>query len=150
MNDINELRRLQSLPLEDKITLTKLRIQEWYEHWGGAVFVSFSGGKDSTVVLKLVRELYPDVRAVYCDTGLEYPEVKEHVKKFNNVEIIRPKKTFKEVVEKFANTPDHCFIWNDEVNGVGVVKNLDKRWYSDLAEKRIADFGINLNTNGLF
>ena len=54
MNDINELRRLQSLPLEDKITLTKLRIQEWYEHWGGAVFVSFSGGKDSTVLLKLV------------------------------------------------------------------------------------------------
>ena len=46
MNDINELRRLQSLPLEDKITLTKVRIQEWYEHWDGAVFVSFSGGKD--------------------------------------------------------------------------------------------------------
>lgn len=35
MNDINELRRLQSLPLDEKITLTKLRIQEWYEHWGG-------------------------------------------------------------------------------------------------------------------
>lgn len=95
MNDINELRRLQSLPLEDKITLTKLRIQEWYEHWGGAVFVSFSGGKDSTVLLKLVRELYPDVRAVYCDTGLEYPEVKHHVKKFDNVEIIRPKRHLK-------------------------------------------------------
>ena len=42
---------------------------------GGAVFVSFSGGKDSTVLLKLVRELYPDVKAVFCDTGLEYPEV---------------------------------------------------------------------------
>ena len=69
---------------------------------GGAVFVSFSGGKDSTVVLKLVRELYPDVRAVYCDTGLEYPEVKEHVKKFNNVEIIRPKKTFKEAIICFG------------------------------------------------
>ena len=102
MNDINELRRLQSLPLEDKITLTKLRIQEWYEHWGGAVFVSFSGGKDSTVLLKLVRELYPDVKAVYCDTGLEYPEVKEHVKSFDNVEIIRPKKTFKQVVEEYG------------------------------------------------
>ena len=35
MNDINELHRLQSLPLDEKITLTKLRIQEWYEHWGG-------------------------------------------------------------------------------------------------------------------
>ena len=34
MNDINELRRLQSLPLDEKITLTKLRIQEWYEPWG--------------------------------------------------------------------------------------------------------------------
>lgn len=59
-------------------------------------------------------------------------------------------KTEGATIEKFANTPDHCFIWNDEVNGVGVVKNLDKRWYSDLAEKRIADFGINLNTNSLF
>ena len=59
-------------------------------------------------------------------------------------------KTEGATIEKFANTPDHCFIWNDEVNGVAVVKNLDKRWYSDLAEKRIADFGINLNSNGLF
>ena len=59
-------------------------------------------------------------------------------------------KTEGATIEKFANTPDHCFIWNDEVNGVGIVKNLDKRWYSDLAEKRIADFGINLNTNSLF
>ena len=100
MNDINELRRLQSLPLEDKITLTKLRIQEWYEHWGGAVFVSFSGGKDSTVLLKLVRELYPDVKAVFCDTGLEYPEIKQHVKKFNNVETI----------ESTAK-PGHLWLW---------------------------------------
>lgn len=102
MNDINELRRLQSLPLDEKITLTKLRIQEWYEHWGGAVFVSFSGGKDSTVLLKLVRELYPDVKAVFCDTGLEYPEIKQHVKSFDNVEIIRPKKSFKQVVEEYG------------------------------------------------
>ena len=100
MNDIKELRRLQSLPLEDKITLTKLRIQEWYEHWEGAVFVSFSGGKDSTVLLKLVRELYPDVKAVFCDTGLEYPEIKEHVKKFDNVEII-----------KSAVKPCHLRLW---------------------------------------
>lgn len=102
MNNINELRRLQSLPLEDKITLTKLRIQEWYEHFDGKVFVSFSGGKDSTVLLKLVREVYPNVKAVYCDTGLEYPEVKQHVKTFDNVEIIRPKMSFKEVIDKYG------------------------------------------------
>lgn len=59
-------------------------------------------------------------------------------------------KTEGATIEKFANTPDHCFIWNDDVNGVAVVKNLDKKWYSDLAEKRIADFGINLNSDNLF
>ena len=53
-------------------------------------------------------------------------------------------------IEKFANTPENCFIWNDDVNGVVVPRNLNKRWYSDLAEKRIADFGIDLNTNSLF
>ena len=59
-------------------------------------------------------------------------------------------KTEGATIEKFANTPEHCFIWNDEVNGVKVVKNLDKNWYVDLAEKRIADFGIDLSTNSLF
>lgn len=55
-------------------------------------------------------------------------------------------------VEKFANTPDSCFIWNEDVNGVECVDKLDKQWYIDLAEKRIEDFGIKLNklTGGLF
>ena len=33
--------------------------------------------------------------------------------------------------EKFADTPDHCFIYNDDVNGVKVPQNLDKQWYID-------------------
>ena len=33
------------------------------------LFVSFSGGKDSTILLDLVRDLYPDVPAAYADTG---------------------------------------------------------------------------------
>ena len=52
---------MQSLPLEAKIVKSQLRIREWYEYWNGEVYVSFSGGKDSTVLLHLVRELYPDV-----------------------------------------------------------------------------------------
>lgn len=44
--------------------------------------------------------------------------------------------------EKFANTPDHCFICNDDVCGVKVPKNLDKNWYIDLAKKRLKQFGI--------
>lgn len=44
--------------------------------------------------------------------------------------------------EKFANTPEHCFIWNDSVEGVKVPQNLDRQWYIDLARKRLADFGV--------
>lgn len=99
-----ELKRLQSLPLEDKIALTKLRINEWYEHWGGQVYVSVSGGKDSTVLLRIAREVHPDILAVYCDTGLEYPEVKANVKSFDNLKIIRPELSFRQVIEKYGWT----------------------------------------------
>lgn len=44
--------------------------------------------------------------------------------------------------EKFGNTPDHCFIFNDSVVGIEVPDNLDKSWYIDLAKKRLKDFGI--------
>lgn len=44
--------------------------------------------------------------------------------------------------EKFANTPDHCFIVNDDVNGVEVPANLDRQWYIDLAKKRLKQYGV--------
>ncbi|MCQ2059769.1 MAG: hypothetical protein MJY71_08100 [Bacteroidaceae bacterium] len=43
--------------------------------------------------------------------------------------------------EKFANTPDRCFIWNESVIGVPCPDYLDKLWYIDLAETRIKQFG---------
>ena len=97
-----KLKELQALSLEDKIALSKIRITEFYEHYDGNVVVSFSGGKDSTVLLHIVRTLYPEVKGVYCDTGLEYPEVKEHVKKQENIEIIRPKLSFREVIDQYG------------------------------------------------
>ena len=45
-------------------------------------------------------------------------------------------------VEKFANTPDHCFIWNDAVNGVPVPAKLDKKYYVDVTKKRLEAFGV--------
>ena len=47
--------------------------------------------------------------------------------------------------EKFANTPDHCFIFNDDVNGLKTLKKLDKKWYVKLAEKRLGDFGFSVS-----
>lgn len=95
---LGDLRQRQSLPLEGKIALSQNRIRQWYEHQNGEVCVSFSGGKDSTVLLELVRDLYPEVPAVYADTGLEYPEVRSHVKTYENVVILRPEMSFKDVI----------------------------------------------------
>lgn len=93
-----DLAQMQSLSLQAKIRMTQMRIQEWYEAWDGKVYVSFSGGKDSTVLLHIARELYPDIPAVFSDTGLEYPEIREFVKTQENITIIRPEKNFKQVI----------------------------------------------------
>jgi 3'-phosphoadenosine 5'-phosphosulfate sulfotransferase (PAPS reductase)/FAD synthetase len=98
-----ELIQMQSLPLEIKVAKTKLRIREWVDFYGeNGVYVSFSGGKDSTVLLHIVREMYPNIEAVFIDTGLEYPEIKKFVKTFDNVTIIRPKMRFDEVIKKYG------------------------------------------------
>jgi 3'-phosphoadenosine 5'-phosphosulfate sulfotransferase (PAPS reductase)/FAD synthetase len=93
---------MQSLPLEAKIIKSQQRIREWYEHWDGDVYVSFSGGKDSTVLLHLVRQLYPDVPAVFCDTGLEFPEIKQFVQGTDDVTILRPEMSFKKVLDTYG------------------------------------------------
>lgn len=98
----NFLKQRQSLPLNLKIQMSKHRIQEFYDHFDGKVYVSFSGGKDSTVLLHLVRTMFPDVPAVFVDTGLEYPEVRQFVKSTENSITLRPDKTFKEVLEQYG------------------------------------------------
>ncbi|HBG0964467.1 TPA: hypothetical protein KPF84_003801, partial [Clostridioides difficile] len=47
--------------------------------------------------------------------------------------------------EKFANTPDKCFIENGSVIGKKVPRKLDKTWYIDLANERLKQFGVLLS-----
>lgn len=99
----DELKMLQSLPLEVKVLKTQQRIREWVTHFGvEGVYVAFSGGKDSTVLLHLVRELYPDVQAVFVNTGLEFPEIQQFVKTFDNVKVLYPSKTFKQIIMEYG------------------------------------------------
>ena len=43
--------------------------------------------------------------------------------------------------EKVQNCPEHCFMYNDSVNGVKIPSKLDKQWYINFAYKRLSDFG---------
>ena len=97
----NDLKILQAYPLWMKVERTKRRIAEWIDYYGeDGVYISFSGGKDSTVLLHLVRSLYPEVEAVFCNTGLEYPEIVKFVKDIPNVRILKPELTFKQVIDQ--------------------------------------------------
>lgn len=98
--DAAKLKALQALSLEYKVDRSIERIVEWYHYWKGNVAVSFSGGKDSTVLLHLVRAYYPEVPAVFVDTGLEYPEIRKFVKTFENVVWLKPEMNFKKVIER--------------------------------------------------
>jgi 3'-phosphoadenosine 5'-phosphosulfate sulfotransferase (PAPS reductase)/FAD synthetase len=91
----------QSLPLEQKIILTKSRIEEWYREHNGDVYVSVSG-KDSTVLLDIVRSLYPDVLAVTVDTGLEHPENRKFLKQIDNIVWLKPEMSFKNVISTYG------------------------------------------------
>ena len=103
-HDAGELRDMQALPLEEKISLTKRRIIDWSDHFRGNIFVSFSGGKDSTVLLDLVRETLCDdsIPAVFANTGLEYAQIQRFVQDTPNAEIVRPRMRFDEVISTYG------------------------------------------------
>lgn len=97
-----DLKMMQSLPLPIKIRMTEERIRQWYQYWGGKVCVSFSGGKDSTVLMHIARGLYPDIPAVFSNTGLEYPEIQRFVKEYGNVDVVTPSMKFVDVVTQYG------------------------------------------------
>jgi len=97
-----DLKIMQAWSLEHKVQVTQTRILEWYLKYDGKVFISFSGGKDSTVLLDLARRVFPDIPAVFVDTGLEYPELREFVRAKENVTWLRPKYPFFQIIDKYG------------------------------------------------
>ena len=105
VHTMTDLYQMQSLPLELKVRMTETRIKAWVNEFGeDGVYISFSGGKDSTVLLDIVRNEmgYKNIPAVFVDVPTQYPELKEFVKTFENVEIIKPKISFVQVCEKYG------------------------------------------------
>ena len=86
-----------------KLDYTRSLIHCWIESWGVEnVYVAFSGGKDSTVLLDIARKLYPEITGVFNNTGLELPEIIKFVKTFDNIVTLRPKMPFHQVIEKYG------------------------------------------------
>ena len=102
VHDAQRLAELTALPLERKIQISQTRIIEWYTHYSGNVCVAFSGGKDSTVLLHLVRQLFPDVKAVFSNTGLEYPEIRQFATSYPNVDVVSPSMRFDQVISTYG------------------------------------------------
>lgn len=100
--DMNELKLMQNYPLSIKISKTQFRIREFYEYFNGEVYVAFSGGNDSLVMLHIIRSMYPDVKAVFVDTGVEFPEVRKFVKTFDNVIFLKPQKNFSQIITDYG------------------------------------------------
>lgn len=110
-----ELQQMQSLPLRHKIEMTARRIESWYEYydsddlrWGDdgppGIYLSFSGGKDSTVLRHILKNHCIDVYdcpAVFVDTGLEYPEVRRFAIENADV-VLRPKMNFRQVIMTYG------------------------------------------------
>ena len=101
IHDAQRLKELQSLPLDRKIQITQNRIQEWYMHYKGNVYVSFSGGKDSTVLAHLTKQLFPDVPLVFSNTGLEYTSIQKFARDAGAI-FIYPKMGFVNVVYTYG------------------------------------------------
>jgi 3'-phosphoadenosine 5'-phosphosulfate sulfotransferase (PAPS reductase)/FAD synthetase len=92
------LKEMIDLPLSQKVAATMERIWLWHRHWGDKICVSYSGGKDSTVLLDIVRKTYPSVLGIFGDTGVEFPEVVRQVEQTDNIFTVRPSKPFRRVL----------------------------------------------------
>lgn len=97
-----DLKLMQALPLDMKVRLTKDRIRSWVNEFGeDGCYVSYSGGTDSMVLSHIVKSLYPEIPAVFSDTGLEYPSVRSLAIKNADV-VLKPKMNFRDVITKYG------------------------------------------------
>lgn len=114
----------QSLPLEVKVVMTRNRIRNFVDEYGTTgVYVSFSGGKDSTVLMDIVRKEYPQIPAVFVDTWMEYPQIRSFVKGYENVVSLKPVMGLKEIIKQYG----WCFPSKDVAQTIWYARQ-GKEW----------------------
>lgn len=75
------LASLRGMNLESKIIQTKHLIKCAVREFGlDKVYISYSGGKDSTVLSHIAKTMYPNILHLFANTTNEYPETIEHIR----------------------------------------------------------------------
>jgi len=91
------------MTLSKKIEKTKNIIKEVVEKEGlEKVAVSFSGGKDSTVLLHIARQIYPDIKAYFSNTTNEDKRILQFIKTVDNLKIVTPKLSFSKIIKEYG------------------------------------------------
>ena len=87
--------------LQDRLGVIRDAIKKFGEE---NFYISFSGGKDSTILSKLVDMAVPGNRIprVFFDTGIEYNAIREFVSRQPNVVVIKPTQAIKPMLEKYG------------------------------------------------
>jgi 3'-phosphoadenosine 5'-phosphosulfate sulfotransferase (PAPS reductase)/FAD synthetase len=94
-------------PLKRKVFHFYEVLDTFYHKLDGKVYLSFSGGKDSTVMKELAKRWCkaagkPEIQAVFNNTTNEHKEILEFVRSHENVIELRPKMTFAQVLSKYG------------------------------------------------
>jgi len=102
------LEEKQKWTLDQKIYHLYEVVDNYYHRFNGGVYMSFSGGKDSTVLKYFIDKWlkmagYPPIKYVFNNTTNEHKEILDFVKSFGDEVIhLRPKMTFAQVLEKYG------------------------------------------------
>ena len=151
-----DLQLFQAETLGDKFQRTLAKVGEWYGRWNYEVYVSFSGGIDSTVLADICARwckiIDKPLYLVFVNTGLEYPEIQRHVKDFAQwlrdkygievvLDILRPKMRFDEVIKNYG----YPMISKEVSNTIaGAKKSIKNGVYSH----RLCKLGVSADEYG--
>lgn len=99
------LHERQKWTLAQKVDHSLGVIDQFVSKMDGKVYLAFSGGKDSTVLMHLCEIIKKDIPCVFVNTGCEYPDIVRFVedcKRDHNIIIIRPKMRVADVWDKYG------------------------------------------------